>query len=69
LIGKRQITRQQHSTSRLSGHLFKKTRTVTEQTFTEDAVMASEQFPDLKGFLKRVFKPYWQRVTLVPDTR
>jgi len=71
LIGKRQITRQQHSISRPSGHLFKKTRTVTHQVFTEDAVMASEieQLPDLKGFLKGVSKPYWQRVTLMPDAR
>jgi type IV secretory pathway TraG/TraD family ATPase VirD4 len=66
LIGKRQIVRQQHPISRPSGYFFKKTRTVTDQLLTEDAVMASEieQLPDLKGFLKLASQPHWRRVTL-----
>jgi Type IV secretion-system coupling protein DNA-binding domain len=67
LIGKRQIVRQQRSTSRSSDHLFKKTHTVSDHLFTEDAVMASEieQLPDLSGFMKLASWPYWQRVNLV----
>ena len=66
LIGQRQVVRQQHSTSR-SGW-FAKTHSVSDQIFTEDAVMASEieQLPDLSGFLKLASQPQWQRVTLVP---
>ena len=68
LIGKRQIMREQHSTSHHLGHLFDETRTVSEQLFTEDAVMASEieQLPDLSGFLKLASQPQWRRITLVP---
>lgn len=67
LIGKRQIVRQQRSTSSSTEHLFKKTHTVSEQVFIEDAVMASEieQLPDLSGFLKLASQPHWQRVSLV----
>jgi Type IV secretion-system coupling protein DNA-binding domain len=70
LIGKRQIVRQQHSISRPSGYLFKKTRTVTDQLLTEDAVMASEieQLPDLEGFLKLASQPHWRRVTLARNS-
>ena len=68
LIGQRQIIRQQRSTSRQSGSLFRKTHTVSDQLFTEDAVMASEieQLPDLSGFLKLASQPHWKRVNLVP---
>ena len=68
LIGQRQSVRQQHSTSRSSEDWFKKTHTVSDQIFTEDAVMASEieQLPDLSGFLKLASQPNWLRVTLVP---
>lgn len=67
LIGQRQIERKQHSTSRTGWRLLgKKTRTVSDHLFTEDAVMASEieQLPDLAGFLKLPSKPQWYRVTL-----
>lgn len=70
LIGKRQIVRQQHSTSRPSGHFFKKTHTVSDQLHTEDAVMASEieQLPDLHGFLKLASQPHWRRITLTRNS-
>lgn len=66
LIGKREVLRQQRSTSRSTGDLFRKTHTVSDHIFTEDAVMASEieQLPDLSGFLKLVSQPHWRRVTL-----
>lgn len=68
LIGQRQVVRQQRSTSRQSGQLFRRTHTVSDQLFTEDAVMASEieQLPDLSGFLKLASQPHWKRVNLVP---
>lgn len=68
LIGQRQIMRKQESISRQSGKLFDQTRTLSEQLFTEDAVMASEieQLPDLRGFLKLASQPHWRRITLVP---
>ena len=64
LIGQRQVVRQQRSTSRQTGHLFRKTHTISDQLFTEDAVMASEieQLPDLSGFLKLASQPHWKRV-------
>ena len=67
LIGKRQVLRQQRSTSQSNDHLFKKTHTVSDHLFTEDAVMASEieQLPDLSGYLKLASWPYWQKVSLV----
>ena len=67
LIGKRQVVRQQRSTSQSTEHLFTKTHTVSDHLFTEDAVMASEieQLPDLSGFMKLASQPYWQRVSLV----
>lgn len=66
LIGRRQVRRQQHSTTKQSGHLFEGSHTVSEQIITEDAVMASEieQLPDLRGFLKLASQPQWRRVTL-----
>jgi Type IV secretion-system coupling protein DNA-binding domain len=66
LIGKREVVRQQRSTSQSTGDLFKKTHTVSDHIFIEDAVMASEieQLADLSGFLKLVSQPHWQRVTL-----
>lgn len=68
LIGQRQVVRPQKSISRLTFQLFRKTHTVSDHLFTEDAVMASEieQLPDLSGFLKRASRPQWQRVTLTP---
>ena len=44
-----------------------RSRSVTEQYLTEDAVMASqiEQLPDLTGYLKLASRPEWRRVTLV----
>jgi type IV secretory pathway TraG/TraD family ATPase VirD4 len=68
LIGERQVIQQQRSTSRSSGDFFRKTRTVSDQLFTEDAVMASEieQLPDLSGFLKVASKPHWRRIRLKP---
>ena len=71
LIGQREVLRQQRSTSRQSGHLFRKTHTVSEQLFTEDAVMASEieQLPDLSGFLKLASQPQWKRVRWVPPVQ
>ena len=67
LIGQRQIIRQQHSTSRAPGQLFRKTHTLSDQLFTEDAVMASEieQLPDLSGFLKLASQPHWRRIRFV----
>ena len=67
LIGQRQIVRQQRSTSRASGHFFRKTHTLSDQLFTEDAVMASEieQLPDLSGFLKLASQPHWRRIRFV----
>ena len=67
LIGKREVVRQQRSTSRPAYHLWRKTHTVSEQIVIEDAVMASEieQLPDLSGLLKLASQPYWRRVTLV----
>ena len=69
LIGQRQVMRKQESISR-NGKLFEQTRTLSEQLFTEDAVMASEieQLPDLTGFLKLASQPYWRRISLVPPT-
>ena len=66
LIGKRQIVRQQRSTSRSSEHFFKKTHTVSDHILIEDAVMASEieQLPDLGGFMKLASQRNWRRVTL-----
>jgi type IV secretory pathway TraG/TraD family ATPase VirD4 len=61
LIGQRQVMRQQRSTSRQSGHLFRRTHTVSEQLFTE-----IEQLPDLSGFLKLASQPHWKRVKWVP---
>ena len=48
-----------------TGDFFKKTRTVSDHHFVEDAIMASEieQLPDLSGFLKLASRPHWQRVT------
>ena len=68
LIGERQVMQQQRSTSRSSGDLFRKTRTVSDQLFTENAVMASEieQLPDLSGFLKVASQPHWRRIKLTP---
>jgi type IV secretory pathway TraG/TraD family ATPase VirD4 len=68
LIGQRQVIRQQRSTSRESGSIFRKTHSVSDQLFTEDAVMASEieQLPDLAGFLKLASQPHWKRVNLIP---
>ena len=68
LIGKRQVMRQQHSTTRPPGYLFGRSQTVSEQIFTEDAVMASEieQLPDLHGFMKLAPQPQWRRITLTP---
>ena len=67
LIGQRQVVRQQRSTSRATGHIFRKTHTVSDHLFTEDAVMASEieQLPDLSGFLKLASQPNWKRIRLV----
>src|SRR5581483_1800646 len=66
LIGQRQIVRKQKSTSRTGWRFLWKTHTVSDQLFTEDAVMASEieQLPDLDGFLKLPSQPQWYRVTL-----
>jgi len=66
LIGKREIVRQQHSSTRSAGHLFSSTHSMSDHTVIEDAVMASEieQLPDLRGFLKLASQPYWRRVTL-----
>jgi hypothetical protein len=71
LIGQRQVLRQQRSTSRQTGHLFRKTHTVSDQLFTEDAVMASEieQLPDLCGFLKLASQPHWNRVKWAPPAQ
>ena len=68
LIGQRQVVRQQHSTSRERGHLFRRTYSVSDQIVTEDAVLASEieQLPDLCGFLKLASQPHWRRVKFVP---
>ena len=68
LIGQRQVIRQQRSTSRTRGHLFKRTYSISDQIFTDDAVMASEieQLPDLSGFLKLASQPHWKRIRLVP---
>ena len=67
LIGQRQVVRQQRSTSRATGHIFRQTHTVSDHLFTEDAVMASEieQLPDLSGFLKLASQPNWKRIRLV----
>jgi type IV secretory pathway TraG/TraD family ATPase VirD4 len=66
LIGKREVIRKQHSTSRSSAHLFSSTDTVSDHVVIEDAVMASEieQLPDLRGFLKLASQPHWRRVSL-----
>ena len=66
LIGQRQIVRQQKSTSRATGQFFRKTHTLSDQVFTEDAVMASEieQLPDLSGFLKVASQPHWRRIRI-----
>jgi len=71
LIGQRQVVRQQRSISRPWGHFFKKTRTVSDQLFTEDAVMASEieQLPDMSGFLKLASHPHWKRVRWAPPAQ
>lgn len=66
LIGKREVVRQQRSTSSSTGDFFKQTRTVSDHVVIEDAVMASEieQLADLRGILKLASQPHWQRVTL-----
>lgn len=68
LIGKREIIRQQSSVSRPTrwGGGLRQTRTLSDQHFVEDAVMASEieQLPDLSGFLKVASRPEWRRVTI-----
>jgi type IV secretory pathway TraG/TraD family ATPase VirD4 len=66
LIGKREVVRKQHSTSRPRFHLFRRTYTVSDHVAIEDAVMASEieQLPDLTGFLKLASQPHLRRVTL-----
>ena len=59
--------RQQKSVSCASTQIFRRTHTVSDHLFTEDAVMASEieQLPDLSGFLKLASRPQWPRITLV----
>ncbi len=66
LIGKREVVRQQRSTSRQTGHFFRRTHTVSDHVVVEDAVMASEieQLADLCGFLKLASQPHWRRVRL-----
>lgn len=67
LIGKREIVRriQSESSPRLFSNA-ERTRTVTEQYITEDAVMASEieQLPDLTGYLKLASQPEWRKACL-----
>jgi hypothetical protein len=62
LIGKREVIRSQVShnlPSPFAGAGAHRTKTLSDQHVTEDAVMASEieQLPDLTGFLKLAFRP------------
>jgi type IV secretory pathway TraG/TraD family ATPase VirD4 len=72
LIGKREIIRLQTSLSQPARWLggLRRTRTVSEQHTTEDAVMGSEieQLADLTGFLKVASEPHWHRVVIPPPS-
>lgn len=68
LIGKRERLRRIHSES--DPPFFSKierSRTVTEQYVTEDAVLPSEieQLPDRTGYLKLTSRPEWRKVTIL----
>jgi len=72
LIGKREIVRSQVSHNlpgAFAGSGAHRTKTLSDQHVTEDAVMASEieQLPDLTGFLKLASRPEWRRVQLRAD--
>jgi type IV secretory pathway TraG/TraD family ATPase VirD4 len=74
LIGEREVRRRQvtHSTDRGSGWVSgnaRRSRQVSVQQVTENAVLASEleQLPDLRGYLKLASGRCWRRVRLTPE--
>lgn len=72
LIGRREVIRTQVSHNlpgAFAGTGAHRTKTLSDQRVTEDAVMASEieQLPDLTGFLKLASRPEWRRVRLRAD--
>lgn len=67
LIGRREVLRRVHSESdpRWFSNA-ERSRTITEQYVTEEAVMASEieQLPDLTGYLKLASRPEWRKIQI-----
>jgi type IV secretory pathway TraG/TraD family ATPase VirD4 len=66
LIGKREVVRQQKSSTQGAGRGLRSTNTTSDHRSIEDAVMASEieQLPDLSGFLKIASRPEWWKVNI-----